>query len=200
MVNFPFIAVRVPHTNGRMKMVAKSALHPSITAFHSGNPKTNPNTHMIARVTVVTLFLSLGFSAAASAQDVAALELKPSANPASPLSYDKAELTAKAGQKVKVTLNNSGGILPQPHNFILMKPGTLDKVGALANAMLSDPKAMDKSYIPESPDVITSMKLVQPGQSGSVEFTAPAEPGDYPYACTFPGHWLLMRGVLKVTK
>lgn len=155
---------------------------------------------MIARVTVATLAIALGFTAFASAQDAAAIELKPSANPAAPLSYDKAEITAKAGQKVKVTLNNSGGILPQPHNFILMKPGTLDKVGALANAMLSDPKAMDKSYIPESTDIIASMKLVQPGQSGSVEFTAPAEPGDYPYACTFPGHWLLMRGILKVTK
>lgn len=155
---------------------------------------------MIARVTVLALALSIGFTAAASAQDVAALELKPSANPASPLSYDKAELTVKAGQKVKLTLNNAGGILPQPHNFVLMKPGTLDKVGALANAMLSDPKAMDKSYIPESPDILTSMKLVQPGQTGSVEFTAPADAGDYPFACTFPGHWLLMRGVIKVTK
>ena len=153
---------------------------------------------MIARVTVVTL--ALAFTAAASAQDVVAIELKPSANPASPLSYDKTELTIKAGQKFKLTLNNTGGILPQPHNFLLLKPGTLDKVGALANAMLSDPKGMEKSYIPESPDILVSMKLVQPGQSGSLDFTAPAEPGDYPFACTFPGHWLLMRGVLKVTK
>ena len=151
---------------------------------------------MIARVTVAALALSI---TAAFAED-AALELKPSANPASPLAYDKAELTVKAGQKVKVTLNNSGGILPQPHNFILMKPGTLDKVGALANAMLSDPKAMEKGYIPESTDIIAHTKLVQPGQSDSVEFTAPAEAGDYPFACTFPGHWLLMRGIVKVTK
>jgi azurin len=183
------------------KKVATTALRLSITAFHFGNPKQpSKPTHMIARVTVLALALSFSFTAAASAQDVAALELKPSANPTSPLSYDKAELTVKAGQKVKLTLNNTGGILPQPHNFVLMKSGTLDKVGALANAMLSDPKAMDKSYIPESPDIITSMKLVQPGQTDSIEFTAPAEAGDYPYACTFPGHWLLMRGVLKVTK
>ncbi len=155
---------------------------------------------MTARITLLSLALALGVSTAASAQDVAALELKPSPNPSSPLAYDKVEFSVKAGQKVKVTLNNSGGILPQPHNFILMKPGTLDKVGALANAMLSDVKAMDKSYIPESPDILASLKLVQPGQAGSVEFTAPAEAGDYPYACTFPGHWLLMRGVLKVTK
>ena len=151
---------------------------------------------MIARVTVAALALSF---TAAFAED-ATIELKPSANPASPLSYDKAEFSIKAGQTVKVTLNNAGGILPQPHNFILMKPGTLDKVGALANAMLSDPKAMDKGYIPESTDILAHTKLVQPGQSDSVEFTAPAEAGDYPFACTFPGHWLLMRGIIKVTK
>ena len=34
----------------------------------------------------------------------------------------------------------------------------------------------------------------------TIEFTAPAEPGDYPYICTFPGHWRLMNGVLHVTK
>jgi len=155
---------------------------------------------MISRITVITFALALGISPAAPAQEVVALELKPSTNPASPLAYDKTELTMKAGQKIKLTLNNTGGILPQPHNFLLLKQGTLDKVGALANAMLSDPKGMEKSYIPESPDIIVSIKLVQPGQSDSIEFTAPAEAGDYPYACTFPGHWLLMRGVVKVTK
>ncbi|MCB1209408.1 MAG: hypothetical protein KDK97_08785 [Verrucomicrobiales bacterium] len=24
------------------------------------------------------------------------------------------------------------------------------------------------------------------------------EKGDYPYLCTFPGHWMVMNGVLKV--
>ncbi len=147
----------------------------------------------------VTLAFALGMAGIASAQDVT-IELKPSTSAATPLAYDKTDFTIKAGQKVKVTLNNTGGILPQPHNFLLMKPGTLDKVGALANAMLTDPKAMEKSYIPESPDILAHTKLVQPGQSDSVEFTAPAEAGDYPFACTFPGHWLLMRGIIHVTK
>lgn len=151
---------------------------------------------MIAR----SLILALGLAGLAAAQDAASIELKPSANPATPLAYDKSDFTLKAGQKVKVTLNNNGGILPQPHNFLLMKPGTLDKVGALANAMLTDPKAMDKGYIPESPDILVHTKLVQPGQTDSVEFTAPAEAGEYPFACTFPGHWLLMRGKITVTK
>jgi azurin len=30
--------------------------------------------------------------------------------------------------------------------------------------------------------------------------TAPAEPGDYEYVCTFPGHYVIMWGKLVVTK
>ena len=40
--------------------------------------------------------------------------------------------------------------------------------------------------------------LVQPGQSVTVQFRAPSEPGDYPFVCTFPGHWRVMNGVLRV--
>jgi azurin len=28
----------------------------------------------------------------------------------------------------------------------------------------------------------------------------PNVPGDYPYICTFPGHWRIMKGILRVTK
>lgn len=31
-----------------------------------------------------------------------------------------------------------------------------------------------------------------------VRFEAPAEPGIYPYVCTFPGHWVMMKGDLVV--
>ncbi len=142
------------------------------------------------------------FTLSGLAQDasVATIELKPDSK--NPLGYDKTELTVTAGQKVKLTLNNTGSIAPQPHNFLLLKPGKLDAVGALANAMMVDPQGMAKSYIPEAakPDIIVNTKLVQPNKSEIIEFTAPAEAGDYPYMCTFPGHWLLMRGVMHVTK
>ena len=35
-------------------------------------------------------------------------------------------------------------------------------------------------------------------QKAEITFTAPAAPGSYPYICTFPGHWRIMRGVLVV--
>lgn len=151
--------------------------------------------------TCLLFSLIAAFALPAIAQDAntSVIELKP--HPQNPLGYDKTELTVKAGQKVKLTLNNTGSIAPQPHNFLLLKPGKLDAVGALANAMLADPQGMAKHYIPDAakPDILANTKLVQPNQTETIEFTAPAEAGDYPYMCTFPGHWLLMRGTMHVT-
>jgi putative heme-binding domain-containing protein len=43
-------------------------------------------------------------------------------------------------------------------------------------------------------------KLVPPGQKTKLAFTAPTELGEYPYVCTFPGHWRRMTGILAVVK
>lgn len=151
------------------------------------------------QVRTLAALLVLSATALAQEADVAEIELKP--HPSNPLGYDKTDLTVKAGQKVKLTFNNTGSIAPQPHNFLLIKPGKDQAVGAQANAMLTDPQAMAKHYIPEASkdDIIAHTKLVQPNATDTVEFTAPTEAGDYPYICTFPGHWLLMKGVMHVT-
>lgn len=142
----------------------------------------------------------LTLNVSAQEADMATIELKP--HPSNPLGYDKTDLTVKAGQKVKLTLNNTGSVAPQPHNFILIKPGKDQAVGAQANAMMTDPQAMAKSYIPDASkdDIIAHTKLVMPNGTETIEFTAPAEAGDYPYMCTFPGHWLLMKGVMHITE
>lgn len=148
-----------------------------------------------------TLAALLLITSPAFAQDEAVLEIELKPHATNPLGYDKTDLNAKVGQKIKLTLNNTGALAPQPHNFLLVKIGKLDAVGMQANAMMTDPKAMDKGYIPDAAkeDILVHTKLVQPGQTDTIEFTAPAEAGDYPYLCTFPGHWILMRGVMHVT-
>ena len=112
--------------------------------------------------------------------------------------YDKKEFTVKAGEKVKIILVNPEGSV-QPHNILIVKPGKKDAVGALANTGLSDP-AFLKNPVPESEDVLFASKLAQPGTKETLEFTVPDEPGDYVYMCTFPGHWILMNGIMKVEK
>lgn len=126
---------------------------------------------------------------------VAEVTIKPGG--ASGLEYDTKSFTVKAGQKVRLTFSNSHPI-PQPHNWVLGKPGSKDKLIAAAMQIMTDPNALAKGYIPEnSPDMIAHTKLTQPGQSDTIEFVA-GPPADYPYICTFPGHAILMNGVMKV--
>jgi azurin len=155
---------------------------------------------MIHRIAILLAALVAAPLLRAQDAGVTPLELKPSTNPATPLAYDKNELTCKAGAKVKLTMNNTGSAVPQPHNIVLCKVGADSKVMAAAMALLTDPKGMEKAYVPESPDVIAHTKFAQPGATESVEFTAPMDPGDYPFFCTFPGHAVMMKGVLKVTQ
>jgi azurin len=47
--------------------------------------------------------------------------------------------------------------------------------------------------------VLASTKMAGGGETVEVTFTAPKEPGEYLYICTFPGHYLAgMKGVLVV--
>ncbi|WP_420845224.1 plastocyanin/azurin family copper-binding protein [Maribacter litopenaei] len=47
-------------------------------------------------------------------------------------------------------------------------------------------------------EVLFATALVNPDQTVTLRFKAPSEPGEYPYICTFPGHWRIMQGVMKV--
>ncbi len=134
-------------------------------------------------------------AAPAQAGDVLELTMKPAG--AAGMEYDIKAFTAKAGQKVKITFENTHP-MPQPHNIVICKPGAKDKVMMAAMQMAASPDGMAKGYIPESEDVLAHSKLIQPTQTEALEFTAPAEAGLYPYLCTFPGHGLLMHGVMTV--
>ena len=146
---------------------------------------------------LLSLAALAGELSAQEAAPITVIELKP--HPKVPLAYDKTELQGRAGARVSLTLSNIDSPLQQPHNFVLVKPGKIDAVGALATAMITDPKAMEKNYIPEqAADILVHTPLVHPGESVTIEFDLPAQPGDYPFLCTFPGHWLQMRGTFHV--
>lgn len=113
------------------------------------------------------------------------------------MKFDKKQVTVKAGQKVVINFENPDFM---QHNLVVIKPGTLDKVGAAADVLARDPKGADKEYIPAIPEVLYATKLLNPEETVKLEFTAPATPGDYPFVCTFPGHWRMMNGIMKVVK
>ena len=66
--------------------------------------------------------------------------------------------------------------------------------------MAADPQAPARHYVPDTPNVLFSTKMLDPNTTETLTFTAPTEPGDYPYLCTFPGHWRTMQGVMRVVE
>jgi len=111
------------------------------------------------------------------------------------MKFDKDELRAKAGEKLKVVFTNNDPSKIM-HNVAFVKSGKADAVMAAALALGN--QGMVRNFIPEGDDVLSSSTLVLPGKSSALYFTAPTEAGNYPYICTYPGHGLLMRGILVV--
>ncbi len=143
------------------------------------------------------LVLSLLPAASLRAEEVA--DIKITADKVQFL-FDVKEFSVKPGQKVKITLvNPADSVTRQPHNLLIVKPGKDMVVGMASNAGMTDPAFLTtKHAVPDSEDVLFHTKLVQPGAEDVLEFTAPSEAGDYPYLCTYPGHWAIMKGVMKV--
>ena len=112
------------------------------------------------------------------------------------LQFAPTELTVAAGSEVVLAFENPDIM---EHNWVLISPGNGDKVGALADILAGQPDGAAKEYLPESDHILQATKLVGPGDKTELTFIAPTEPGEYPYLCTFPGHWRIMKGVLKVT-
>ncbi len=111
------------------------------------------------------------------------------------LKFDKSELTVAPGQLVELVFTNSDVM---PHNFILGARGSLQQIGSAADALMTTPDGAAQQYVPTMPQVLYATTLVDPGQTVTVQFRAPEQPGQYPYVCTFPGHWRVMNGVLTV--
>ncbi len=131
-------------------------------------------------------------STAASAAAVQKVEIAISAV-ANTMAYDKTRLTVPTGAVVHLTLKNPATMATLPHNWALVAPGTQAKVAAEGLA-----KAPDAGYIVEGENVLAHTPLAPPGGTAEVTFTAPA-PGNYPYICTVPGHYMMMKGTLTVT-
>ena len=109
------------------------------------------------------------------------------------LKFDKTELVVKAGSKVKLTFNNGDDML---HNWVLVQPGDAVEVGTAALNLGLNAEKMN--YVPKSAKVLNHTKLLQPGTTDTIYLVAPTKPGNYTYVCTFPGHFTVMQGTLKV--
>ena len=105
-------------------------------------------------------------------------------------------IIVKRNQPLLIEFNNPDAT---PHNFVLVQPNALEEVGLAANNMAKDPiAAKNGKFIPESNKIITHTKMLKQGETEFLRFKAPRKPGIYPYLCSFPGHWTIMKGNIIV--
>jgi len=114
------------------------------------------------------------------------------------LAFSLPTITAKPGELLTVVLRTMS---MQPadqlaHNFVLLKPTAKVDAFIMAAAM-----ARTEGHLPAKlkDQVIVASALAAAGETTSATFRAPAQPGRYPYVCSFPGHYNGgMKGVLVV--
>jgi putative heme-binding domain-containing protein len=111
--------------------------------------------------------------------------------------FDKERIVVKAGKPVEIVFENNDLM---PHNFVVTQPGSLEAIGTLAEASATQPGALERDYVPQSDKVLLKSRLLQPRNSQKLNFTAPKQPGVYPYVCTYPGHWRRMYGAMYVVE
>ena len=114
------------------------------------------------------------------------------------MKYSVTNIAAKPGEVLRIRLISKGAMpkIAMAHNFVLLKKDASQIKFITASAM-----ARETDFIaPDLKDqVIASTALAGAGETVEVTFKAPAATGEYPYVCTFPGHFQAgMRGTLTV--
>lgn len=109
--------------------------------------------------------------------------------------YDLREFWVESGEPVTMVFQNNDVV---PHNIVIGSPGTMTEIGEAAEALAAESDAERRSYVPDHPGVLYHTDLLYPGESQRLTFTAPDTPGNHPFFCTYPGHWRVMNGVLRV--
>lgn len=108
------------------------------------------------------------------------------------MKFDKTEIKVPVGETILLTLHHTGKMekTVMGHNFVVLKTGV--DIPAFAEKAAV---AKDTDYIPESEknSIIAHTKTIGGGESTTIEFKI-TEAGTYPFMCTFPAHYALMKG------
>jgi azurin len=132
--------------------------------------------------------------AAASAKGVRTIEIVGTED----MKFSLASIAAKRGEQLRVRLVVKGSMpkVAMAHNFVLLNrtAKVVDFVTAAMNARATDFVPPDKKG-----EVIAHTGLAGAGETVEVTFKVPNTAGDYPYICSFPGHFQAgMKGTLSV--
>jgi len=111
------------------------------------------------------------------------------------MKFSQTTITARAGQRVELTFSNTDDL---QHNLVIFKRGSIATYEKELFGSMNDANAQARGFVPDSPNILIASRLLNARESAVLAFDAPTEPGEYPFVCSFPGHWMMMRGVLRI--
>jgi azurin len=114
------------------------------------------------------------------------------------MKYSVPTITAKPGEQLRIRLTSKGAMpkIAMAHNVVVLTKTAkvTDFVTAAMNARATDFIPADKKA-----DIVAHTALAGAGETVEVTFKVPASAGDYPFICSFPGHFQAgMKGTLAV--
>jgi len=113
------------------------------------------------------------------------------------MKYKQTEFTVPADTEIELVFENTATSPSMQHNVILLNEAPSDAIfkeigqaGVKAGA--------NNEYVPDHDAILAATDMSKPGETVSVTFTTPSEPGEYGYLCSYPGHWATMQGTMIV--
>ncbi|MCH2363780.1 MAG: HEAT repeat domain-containing protein, partial [Planctomycetes bacterium] len=188
---------------GHLAYAAGCALGSSTLARHTAGKKDYDISGLIKKARSVSRFREPQVNARQAQFDtqrdlkLVKISCKPEV-----MKFTVEQFAVKTGQPVKLVFTNPDAT---DHNLVIVQPDALSEVGMAANEMARDPKNANSDFIPGSKKalIIEATPMIGPTRASLVHvlrFKAPAKPGVYPYVCTFPGHWVIMNGIMVVAR
>jgi azurin len=114
------------------------------------------------------------------------------------MKFNMESFTVGSGDTVQLTLKNVGTMpkFSMGHNVVILEKGASGKEFAEAamNSAASD-------YVPaaKTDEIVAHTKLLGGGEEDTIIFVAPSSKGEYPFLCSFPGHFQVsMKGIMHV--
>jgi azurin len=107
--------------------------------------------------------------------------------------FDVVRFQVDPGTPIRLVFRNDDEQADMDHNVVITRPGARDEVvqaGLRATAA--------EHWVPNIPEVLHFTPQIKKDEQYVLRFTAPEEPGAYPYVCTFPGHGFVMFGAMYV--
>ena len=103
------------------------------------------------------------------------------------MKFDVTAFEVKPGQKISITLTNIGTTpkFSMGHNCVV-----IDRNVNVQTFLDAASMAAGTDYVPKDfKGVLAHTKLLGPNEADTVVFDAPYIPGEYPFFCSFPGHY-----------